>query len=91
MFLSVIPGDMDNLTAIFADDTKLHAALTYDVHSLVCLKEDLTKLQNLSTTTQMKFHPDKCHILHLEHSNSQNPHHLNSDSGDRHRLDAVTL
>ena len=81
---------MDNLTAIFADDTKLHAALTDDGNSPISVQEDPAKLQDSSTTTQMKFHPDKCHILHLEHSNSQNPHHLNADNGDRHRLDAVT-
>ena len=38
----------------------------------------------------MKFHPNKCHVLHLECSNPQNPYNLNTDSGDRHRLDAVT-
>ena len=33
MFVSDIPGDMDSLTAMFADDTKLYAALTADVNS----------------------------------------------------------
>ena len=34
---------------------------------------------------QVKFHPDKCHVLHLGHSNPRNPYR-----GDRQGLDAVT-
>ena len=40
--------------------------------------------------TQMNFHPDKCHVLLLGHSNPQNIYHMNNASGDIHMLDAVT-
>ena len=71
--LSDIPGDMDNLTTMFADDTKLYAALTDDVNSPISLQEDPAKLQYWSITMEMKFHPDKCHVVHLGQSNPQNP------------------
>ena len=58
MFLSDIPGD--NLTAMFSDDTKLYAALTDDGNSPISVQEDIAKLEDSFTTTQMKFHPDKC-------------------------------
>ena len=65
MFMNDIPGGMDNLT-IFAVDTKQYAALTDDVNSPISLQEDIAKLQGWSTTMHMKFHPDKCHVLHLK-------------------------
>ena len=38
----------------------------------------------------MKFLPDKCHVLHFEHSNPQNRYHVNNASGNSHLLDIVT-
>lgn len=90
MLVSDIPGRMDNLTSMFADDTKLYAALTDDINSSNSLQEDLTKLQDWSDTMQMKLHPDKCHVLHLGHSNPRKKYHLRMDSEGSHKLDAVT-
>ena len=39
---------------------------------------------------QMKFLPDKCHVLHFGHSNPQNRYHIDNASGNIHLLDAVT-
>ena len=39
----------------------------------------------------VNFHPDKCHVLRLGHSNPQNSYHMNNASGRIHMLDAVTL
>ena len=87
MFVSDVPGMMDNLTSMFADDTKLYATLTDDNNSPHSLQEDLTKLQEWSMKMQMNFHPDKCHVLHLGQSN---PQKMNNASGNIHMLDAVT-
>ena len=45
MFISDVPGIMNNLTSLFADDTKLYATPTDDNNSPHSLQEDLTKLQ----------------------------------------------
>ena len=90
MFVSDVPGIMNNLTSMFADDTKLYATLTDDNNSPHSLQEDLTKLQEWSLKMQMNFHSDKCHVLHLGQSNPQNTYHMNNASGDIHMLDVVT-
>ena len=55
---------MDNLTAMFVDDTKLYVLLTDEVNYPISFQEDLVKLQDWSTAMQMKFHPEKCRVLH---------------------------
>ena len=45
MFVSEVPGIMNNLTSMFADDTKLYATITDDNNSPHSLQEDLAKLQ----------------------------------------------
>ena len=87
MFVSGVPG---NLTSMFANDTKFYATLTDDNNSPHSLQEDLTKLQEWSMKMQINFHPDKCHVLHIGHSNPQNIYHMNNASGNIHILDAVT-
>ena len=87
MFVSDVPGLINNLTSMFADDTKLYATLTDDNNSPHSLQEDLTKLQEWSMKMQINFHPDKCHVLYLRHSNPQNIYHMNNA---REMLDAVT-
>ena len=76
MFVSDVPGIMNNLTSMFADDTKLYATLTDDNNSPHSLQEDLTKLQEWSMKMQMNFHPDKCCVLYLGQSNPQNIYHM---------------
>ena len=81
---------MNNMTSMFADDTKLYATLTEDNNSPHSLQEDLTKLQEWSMKMQMNFHPDKWHVLHLVQSNPQKIYHMNNASGNIHMLDVVT-
>ena len=81
---------MNNLTSMFADDTKLYATLTDDSNSPHSLQEDLTKLHELSMKMQINLPPDKYHVLHLGHSNPQNIYHMNNASGNIHMLDVVT-
>ena len=80
---------MNNLMSMLADDTKLYATLTDDINSSISLQEDLTKLQGWSLKMQMNFHPDKCLVLHLGHSNPQNRYHMNNASGNIYMLGAV--
>ena len=39
---------------------------------------------------QMNFHPDKCHVLHIGHSNPQKIYHMNNASRNIHMLYAAT-
>ena len=91
MFVSDIPGITNKLTSMFADDTKFYSTLAYDNNTPHYLHEDLTKLQEWLMKMQMNFHPDKCHVLHLGHSNPQNIYHMNNVRGNIHMLDTVTF
>ena len=66
LFVSDKPFTVNNFCSLFADDTKIHAAL-YDAHNscTTSLQEDLDKLQNWTVDMQMRFHPAKCRTMHL--------------------------
>ena len=59
LFVSDIPSMLKNLCLLFADDTKIHAAL-YDEHS---------RLQNWTVDMQMLLHHAECRTMHLEKHN----------------------
>ena len=56
---------------MYADDTKLLSAILSDspTNNLV---NDLQLLEEWSEKLQMKFHPNKCHVMHI---GSKNPRH----------------
>ena len=66
LFVSDIPSMVNNFFSLFADDTKIQAAL-YDEHSscTTSLQEDLDRLQNCTVDMQMRFYPAKCRTMYL--------------------------
>ena len=79
IFVSNVPGNMDNLTSMFTDDAKLYATLTDDINSSNALQEDLTKHLRWPMKIRMNFHSGKCHVLPLAHSKTHNSYNLNDD------------
>ncbi len=49
---------------IFADDTKIFQAV-YNRADQLKLQESLTKLEEWAKTWQMRFHPQKCKVMHI--------------------------
>ena len=85
LFVSDIPSTVNNLCSIFADDTKIHAAL-YAEHSscTTSLQEDLVMLHNWTMDMQMRIHPAKCRAMHLGKHNHSTKYTLPIDDGTLH-------
>ena len=49
---------------MFADDTKIFRLISSPEDALE-LQSDIAKLEDLSNTWQLRFNPDKCHVLSL--------------------------
>ena len=75
------------LCSLFADDTKLYAAL-YDEHSscMTILQEDHDRLQNWTVDMQMRFHLATCRTMHLRKHNSNTKYLLPTDDGTLHEI-----
>jgi ribonuclease P/MRP protein subunit RPP40 len=89
LFVSDVPHLVQNLISMFADDTKLFAILVNNTQSASSLREDLKNLQDWSAKMQMRFHPDKCHILHLGPKKPMEHYTMISANGESHVLKSV--
>ena len=87
LFVSDIPSTVNNFFSLFADDTKIHAAL-YDAHSscTTSLQKDFDRLQNWIVDMQMRFHPAKCRTMHLGKHNLNTKYTLPMDDGTLHEI-----
>ena len=59
-----IPGEIESLISMFADDTKIYQLLTTDTSGEE-LEESLHLLEEWAEKMQMRFHPGKCEVMHL--------------------------
>ena len=59
-----------SIILMFADDIKVFTEIRNEEDAKK-LQEDLAALQEWSQKWQLRFNPDKCHLLHLG-SNNQN-------------------
>ena len=89
LFVSDIPGEVDNILEMFADDTKIYQAI---VNSATpdSLNSDLQKLYTWSVKMQMLFHPEKCKVLHLGATNPHAMYEMPTNNGTKHKLESVT-
>ena len=78
MFINDIETDIISLISKFADDCKIakNAQTDEDVNTV---QEDVNTLDNWADKWQMKFHPDKCKILHLGFNNRNSDYYLNGE------------
>ncbi|KAI8504383.1 hypothetical protein Bbelb_175010 [Branchiostoma belcheri] len=58
---------------------------TSNLHS-TCLQADLNTLQRWSSRMQMKFHPDKCKVMHLGRRNPTHEYTMTKEDGTLHTL-----
>lgn len=79
LFINDLPGVIDCLAMLYADDTKIYQAVNNSKDAEI-FQENIRLLWNWSIEWQLHFHPDKCHILHLGKSNMN--HHYYMGAGD---------
>ena len=89
-FVNDIPSLLDNRVTMYADDTKLHGALTHPDTPLQ-LQRDLVKLEDWAKTMQMKFHPSKCKVMHLGNTNPDYPYTMTKEDGTLHTLEEAII
>ena len=67
-FINDLPSVAQNITKIFADDTKLYSKITSE-DDYLSLQDDINSLVKWSEKWKMKFNSDKCKMLHLGRNN----------------------
>ena len=69
LYIMNVTEHVDKFMSLFADDSKLFAALLDHDRSTTELQEDINSLARWSNKMMMSFNTDKCHTLHLGRNN----------------------
>ncbi len=64
ILINDLPDAVDTAVQIFADDTKIYQPV-YHQNDQIKLQENLSKLEDWAETWQMRFHPQKCKVMHI--------------------------
>ncbi len=64
IFINDLPDTIDASVRIFADDTKIFSKVE-NRNDQDKLQENLSRLQQWARNWQMRFHPEKCRVLHV--------------------------
>ncbi len=64
IFINDLPDVVDAAVRIFADDTKIFQAINERTDQLK-LQENLQSLEEWAHTWRMRFHPEKCKVMHI--------------------------
>ena len=64
VFINDLPETVDVSVRIFADDTKIFHKIC-SRNDQEKLQENLSKLEDWAKTWEMRFHPEKCRVLHI--------------------------
>ena len=70
IFINDIDTGIISILSKFADDCKIAKKVSTDEEADE-IQRDLNTLEKWSTTWQMKFHPDKCKVMHIGHNNKK--------------------
>ena len=66
MFRNDLPGEIKNVTKLFADDLKS----IVNASNRVQVNQDITKLENWESLWLLNFNPKKCKFMHLIYNNN---------------------
>ncbi|KAK2169129.1 hypothetical protein LSH36_12g17010 [Paralvinella palmiformis] len=83
IFVNEMPELVHTSILIFADDTKVFTEIRNE-EDATKLQENLTALQEWSQMWQLRFNPDKCHVLHLGSNNQK--YNMNKSTDEQTRL-----
>ena len=70
IFVNELPDLVHSSILMFADDTKLFTEI-HNEEDAKRLQAELTALQDWSQIWQLKFNPDRCHVLHIGRNNQK--------------------
>jgi hypothetical protein len=88
LFVNDIPKILSSFVSMFADDTKTYQAVA-NSQDMESLQQDLNSLQTWSINMQMKFHPEKCKVLHLGSSNTHNSYSMTKPDNNTHEIESI--
>lgn len=76
LFINDLPGVAGNHTRLFADDTKLFGKVSQADNLSSSLQEDIDAFVEWAERWGMKFHPEKCKVLHFGKENPNKTYHM---------------
>ena len=89
IFVNDCPELIDCHMSLYADDTKLYAAIGQQEHGEHNLQSDLNKLEKWSNVMQMRYHPAKCKVMHMGKNNPETEYEMTMADGSKHTLESV--
>ena len=90
MFVHDIPNEIRNFISLFADDTKIFAAVHDQTDTIEgTIQHDLNALQDWATKMQMRSHPQKCKVMNLGTQNSGRIYTMKTHDGNLYKLDST--
>ena len=88
LFVNNIPDELRNIISMYADDTKIYAAVTSELETQ-SLSDDLKAAEEWAKKMQMKFNLGKCHVMHLGRNNPHKEYTMTLEDGTLHTLETV--
>ena len=86
IYINDLPQHVKSQVRIFADDTKLFTRSDTE-EARDQLQQDLDSLQKWSDDWLLRFHPQKCCVMHIGHQNEEKTYFMNvKDSDQKHPL-----
>ena len=86
IYINDLPEVIHSLCQLYADDTKVYSKVDNE-EMKEKLQRDLDNLVMWANKWQLRFNEDKCHILHMGHSNHNYSYYMNkSDSSEKVEL-----
>ena len=90
LFVNEMPDLVHSSILMFADDTKLFTEI-HNEEDVKRLQTDLTTLQDWFQIWQLKFNPDKCHVLHLGRNNQKYKYNMRKNPEEQTTLTETLL
>lgn len=90
LFVNDVPDEVNDIISMYTDDTKIFSTSDTDTN-LSTLREDLSKLQQWSDKMQMRFHPEKCKLMHLGSSNPKTAYSMRKTNGKLQTLEEAIV
>jgi len=90
IFVNEMTEPVHSSIVMFADDTKVFTEI-WNEEDATKSQEDLTAPQGLSQIWQLRFKPDKCHVLHLASNNQKYKYNRNKSTDEQTTPQATLL
>ena len=93
LFINDLPDLVNSSIYLFADDTKIFNKIQ-TIQDATILQDDLNILSDWSDQWLLRFHPEKCKLIHFGKNNPSSPYTLKSknlQSGNQEKDIGVTI